>query len=98
MVGGLFVSIVTDQVQAVLSLTLIAVLTVYVAVTFRAPLPQPLPNDVNEGVDPNSGYVSWPLGVNWFGYSSIFSMPCSLLASNVFSEAMWQKVCACSKD
>lgn len=95
--GGLLISIVTDQVQAIATITFIAILTIYTAVTFRAPLPMPLPNDVNYGYNPWTGYVSWPLGANKFGYSAIFSMPCSLIAATVFSEAMWQKVWA-SKD
>lgn len=32
------------------------------------------------------------LGANELGYSSIFSLPVSLLASTVFSESLWQKV------
>jgi SSS family solute:Na+ symporter len=97
MYGGLLISIVTDQVQAIATILLVTILTIYVAVTFRAPLPKPLPNDPNFGYNPWTGYVSWPLGVNDNGYSAIFSMPVSLIAATVFSEAMWQKVWA-SKD
>ena len=43
--------------------------------------------------EPN-GYIYWPLGVNKYGYSAIFSMPVSLFAATVFSEAMWQKIWA----
>ncbi len=64
MYGGLYISIVTDQVQALAMITFIAVLTIYVAVTFRTPLPKPVPNDLNFGWDPLTGYVFWPLGVN----------------------------------
>ena len=63
-----------------------------VAVTFREPLPKPLPNDVAFDYDPTTGYIYFPLGVNKYGYSTIFSMPCALMASTVFSEAVWQKV------
>ena len=99
MYGGLLISIVTDQVQAMATILLVAILTIYVAITFRAPLRKPLPNDSNgnSSYDHWTGYVSWPLGVNKYGYSAIFSMPVSLIASTVFSEAMWQKVWA-SKD
>lgn len=41
--GGLYVSIVTDQVQAGLSLVLLAIVAIYVAVTFREKLPVPVP-------------------------------------------------------
>ncbi|GAX81943.1 hypothetical protein CEUSTIGMA_g9371.t1 [Chlamydomonas eustigma] len=94
MYGGLSISIITDQVQAIITLLFIAILTIYVAVTFRAPLPHPLPNDLNMDMDPETGYIYWPLGVNKYGYSSIFSMPVSLFAATVFSEAMWQKIWA----
>ena len=99
MYGGLYISIVTDQVQAIATIVLVTILSIYVAVTFRAPLPKPLPNDKdgNIGYNPWTGYVSFPLGVNFFGYSAIFSMPVSLIAATVFSDAMWQKVWA-SKD
>ena len=56
---------------------MVAVLFIFVAVTFRAPLPKPLPN-----------YLS---GLNFYGYSSIASMPISLFSATVFSEAMWQR-------
>uniref|UniRef100_A0A7R9V1J1 Uncharacterized protein n=1 Tax=Chlamydomonas euryale TaxID=1486919 RepID=A0A7R9V1J1_9CHLO len=94
--GGLYVSIATDQIQAIASITLITLLTIYVAVTFRPPygLPKPIPNDVVGSRDYDTGYVNWPLGANKFGYSAIFSMPAALVAATVFSEAMWQKAWA----
>lgn len=94
--GGLYISIITDQVQAIATMTLLLILTIYVAVTFRPVngLPKPLPNDVNYSMDDETGYVNWPLGANKFGYSAIFSMPCALMAATVFSEAMWQKAWA----
>jgi hypothetical protein len=55
---------------------MVLVLFIFVAVTFRAPLPRPLP--------PN-------LAVNFYGLSSIADMPISLFSSTVFSEAMWQR-------
>jgi hypothetical protein len=67
--GGLFISIITDQVQALLVICFIAILSIFVAVTFREPLTKPLPES---------------LGPNEYGYSAIFSMPCSLLAATVF--------------
>lgn len=56
---------------------MVAVLFIFVAATFRAPLPKPMPN-----------YLS---GLNFYGYSSIASMPISLFSATVFSEAMWQR-------
>ena len=77
--------------QAIVTIIFIVILTIYVAVTFRVPLP-PLPNDVDFSFDYGTGYISFPLGVNRLGYSTIFSMPVALMASTVFSEAMWQKI------
>ncbi|KAG2497326.1 hypothetical protein HYH03_004490 [Edaphochlamys debaryana] len=89
--GGTYISIVTDQAQGILTSLFILVLFIYVAVTFRPEsLPKPIPNDT-------TFTTGFPLGANKFGYSAIFSMPCSLMASTIFSEAMWQKVWA-SKD
>ncbi|GFR42610.1 hypothetical protein Agub_g3541 [Astrephomene gubernaculifera] len=86
--GGVYISIITDQAQGILTALFILVLVIYTAVTFRPDsLPKPLPNDTTYE-------TGWPLGANKFGYSAIFSMPCSLMASTVFSEAMWQKVWA----
>ena len=77
--------------QAIVTIIFILILTIYVAVTFRVPLP-PLPNNVDSPTEYETGYISFPLGVNRFGYSAIFSMPISLMAATVFSEAMWQKI------
>ena len=68
---------------------LITILTIYVAVTFREPLPKPLPNDTTYA-------TGFPLGANKLGYGSIFSLPVSLMSATIFSEAMWQKVSAAS--
>lgn len=46
--GGLYISILTDQVQAVLSLVLLFVAYIYVAATFREPL-GPLPSELGTG-------------------------------------------------
>ena len=46
--GGLYISILTDQVQAVLSLVLLLVAYIYVAATFREPL-GPLPSELGTG-------------------------------------------------
>lgn len=44
-VGGLVISIVTDQIQGIASVLLFSICIVYVAATFRYPLPQPPPCD-----------------------------------------------------
>ncbi|KAG2437853.1 hypothetical protein HXX76_005471 [Chlamydomonas incerta] len=86
--GGVYISIVTDQAQGIMTSLFILILIIYTAITYRPEyLPKPLPNDITYE-------TGWPLGANKLGYSAIFSMPCSLVAATVFSEAMWQKVWA----
>jgi hypothetical protein len=79
--GGLVVSIATDQVQGIASIALAVVLVAWVGATHRVPLQKPLPPE---------------LAPNEAGYTSIFTLGLSLLASTVFSEAMWQRVWASS--
>lgn len=55
--------------QAALSLILAAILIIWTAVTFREPLPRPLPDN---------------LGINYNGLSSIAVMPISLFSASVF--------------
>lgn len=74
--GGLYISILTDQVQAFAAIFMVLVLFIFVAATFRADLPRPLPKH---------------LGVTFPGLSSIAVMPISLASATVFSEAMWQR-------
>jgi len=80
--GGLLVSIVTDQVQAGLSILILAIATIYVAVNFDQPLPD------------NFGIYEESLGPNKSGYSAILTMPMSLMSATVFNEGMWQRVWA----
>ena len=68
--GGLYVSIVTDQWQGAAAVLFILVTAIYVAVTFRGPLPRPLPD--------------YLLGNNEVGLSAIGIMPISLCAATVF--------------
>ncbi|KAK9797380.1 hypothetical protein WJX73_007847 [Symbiochloris irregularis] len=75
--GGLYVSIVTDQIQAVLSVVLILVMCIFVAVTFRKELPSPLPSNLS--------------GDNYYGFASIAVLPISLASASVYSEALWQR-------
>lgn len=81
--GGLLVSIITDQAQAVVSIIILVIVTIYVAVEFRQPLPRDLPDN---------------LGPNFSGYSAIFTIPVSLISATVFSEAVWQRVWASESD
>mmetsp|Transcript_24016 Transcript_24016/g.60314 ORF Transcript_24016/g.60314 Transcript_24016/m.60314 type:complete len:649 (-) Transcript_24016:463-2409(-) len=80
--GGLLVSIVTDQAQTVLTLLIITIVWIYVAAEFRAPL------------EPGFGDLKEQLGPQFLGYSSIFTLPASLVCATVFSEAVWQRVWA----
>ncbi|KAI9144516.1 hypothetical protein BKA69DRAFT_1025752 [Paraphysoderma sedebokerense] len=81
--GGLLISIITDQFQGMFAVVLTIVLLIYVALDFRPPggLPQ-LP----ESLGPS----------NTFGQQSFFSLPISLIAATIFSEANWQRVWAAS--
>eukprot|EP00878_Enallax_costatus_P021762 GHUV01023054.1.p1 GENE.GHUV01023054.1~~GHUV01023054.1.p1 ORF type:complete len:367 (+),score=79.14 GHUV01023054.1:307-1407(+) len=77
--GGLAVSIATDQAQGIASVILAALLVIYVAVTYRTPIPHPLPDG---------------LGVTEAGWLAIFTLGSSLISSTMFSEAVWQRVWA----
>ncbi|KAJ3013161.1 hypothetical protein HKX48_005905 [Thoreauomyces humboldtii] len=79
-VGGLYVSIVTDQFQGIFSILLLLVTAVYIAVTFR--LPDPLPD------------LGPILGANYAGWSSIGTLGISLTCATFFSDAIWQRVWA----
>jgi Na+/proline symporter len=60
--GGLLVSIVTDQIQAGVSLLFLIVLCIYVLATFKQPL------------EPGFGDLAPLLGPNESGYGAIFVM------------------------
>ncbi|EOD41160.1 hypothetical protein EMIHUDRAFT_199381 [Emiliania huxleyi CCMP1516] len=79
--GGLFVSIMTDRLQAIAALSLVGVLLVFTASV--------VPWD---GLPPLSPELK---GYTYSGYSSILTMPLGLLVGGaLFSEAMWQRVWA----
>lgn len=80
--GGLFISIITDQFQGAASVVFAVVIAIYVGINFDAPLPTPL-----------NKYLK---GTTEYGYSSILTMPLSLMSATVFSEAMWQRCWASS--
>lgn len=92
--GGLFISIITDQVQGIAVVLFFTITVIYVAADFRYPLPTPFPGDCcGEFCDENPGGFCLA-GTNKVGYSSIFVMPASLFTATVFSEAMWQRAWA----
>jgi solute:Na+ symporter, SSS family len=80
--GGLSISIITDQFQGFASVVFAVAISVYIGINFKAPLPTPLTSAL------------W--GTNEWGYSAILTMPVSLMAATVFSEAMWQRCWASS--
>eukprot|EP00271_Cylindrocystis_brebissonii_P017895 TRINITY_DN4869_c0_g1_i1.p1 TRINITY_DN4869_c0_g1~~TRINITY_DN4869_c0_g1_i1.p1 ORF type:complete len:561 (+),score=86.00 TRINITY_DN4869_c0_g1_i1:264-1946(+) len=83
--GGLYVSIITDQWQAMLSIVTIVTIFIYVAVTFKGDLSQPLPNNYLD-----LGFVDLTSN-NYYGWAAIAVMPLSLTTSSFFSEAVWQR-------
>ena len=80
--GGLLVSIVTDQIQAGVSLLFLLVLSIYVWANFDQPLVE------------GFGELKPLLGVNDTGLGAIYVMPASLMAATLFNEGMWQRVWA----
>ena len=62
-------TVLLPAVQAGISLLMAAILVIWTAVTFRQPLPTPLPDN---------------LGVNYSGLSSIAVMPISLFSASIF--------------
>eukprot|EP00667_Euglena_gracilis_P001673 EG_transcript_1672 len=77
--GGLLVSVATDQIQGIMSILLLLVVTIYLGVTFDMPLP------------PMTSLVG---GATLAGYSSICTMPASMFSASVFNEALWQRAFA----
>lgn len=83
--GGLYVSILTDRLQAVVSLILAIVIVAFAASS----------KDATTGLPPLTDDQK---GFNFAGFSSICSMPVSLLSSLVFTEATWQRIWAATDD
>ncbi|KAL7747845.1 hypothetical protein RI367_006780 [Sorochytrium milnesiophthora] len=77
--GGLLISIITDQFQGITSVVLTLVLTLYLAISFRPSL---------------SDFPTDTLGPTQAGWYNCFSLPISLIAATIFSEANWQRVWA----
>lgn len=79
--GGLQVSLLTNRFHALAGLALVVVLTVYLSLEFRVPQGLP-PLNMDQA------------GLTFEGYSSLLAMPCHMLTSCLFSEAVWQRVWA----
>jgi solute:Na+ symporter, SSS family len=78
--GGLYISLVTDQIQAIFIFVLLSIIAVFVGINFRVDnLISPLPES---------------LSVNYVGYSSIMTLGVALISSTIFSDAIWQRVWA----
>ena len=81
--GGLYVSILTDQVQAIFTWMLLAVTGIYLCAFYR---PGPMPA-IPEG-----------LGVTDMGWQSILTLGVAVTGGIVFSDAVWQRVWAAKDD
>jgi len=86
MAGGLYVSILTDRLQAIVSMVLVIILATFLGAAFKAP----------EGGMPELTRAQ--KGFSYVGYSSLFSMPVSLMSATLYSEAVWQRVWAAEDD
>lgn len=82
--GGLYVSIITDQWQAILSILAVAVIFIYVAATFDEKLGR-LPKLSGDYMDYDLSFD------NYYGFAAIPVMPISLISSTFYSEAVWQR-------
>ncbi|KAI8904125.1 hypothetical protein EDD86DRAFT_92271 [Gorgonomyces haynaldii] len=82
MVGGLYVSILTDQLQAILTLLLVVVVSIFLAINFRV------------GPFPSIDQLPPGLGITEMGYESIVTIGLALVAATMFSDAVWQRVWA----
>ncbi|PSC73100.1 na+ solute symporter isoform B [Micractinium conductrix] len=93
--GGLYISIITDQIQGVAVCLLFSICVIYMAADFRYPLPKPFVDDCAPAFTSEANPQGFCLsGKNKAGYSSIFVMPASLFTATIFSEAMWQRAWA----
>jgi len=81
--GGLYISILTDVVQGMISVFLLLLLYAYVAATFRPGHLPPLNHE---------------LGPNYWGYSAIICQPLANITGTLFSEGPWQRAWASKND
>ena len=65
------------RMQAGVSLVMAGILIIWTAITFRQPLPRPLPDN---------------LGINYSGFCSIAVMPISLFSASVFRCLAFQEI------
>ncbi|KAI8817845.1 uncharacterized protein EV422DRAFT_540176 [Fimicolochytrium jonesii] len=79
-VGGLYVSVITDQYQGMFTLLLVVITAIYMAATVHMPNPSPPMTD--------------DLAPNEAGWTSIVTMGVSMTAATFFSDAVWQRVWA----
>lgn len=92
-IGGLRASIITDQAQASASVILGLIIITFVAIEFDR-------EDIKEQQVKDNKTISEFLflddnkGFNSAGYSTMFTLPLSLTAATLFSEAMWQRTWA----
>ncbi len=77
-VGGVGVSIITDQLLALMTMILLLITGIYISIYFR----------------PALGELPYNLDINAAGFSSLLTFPLSMISSTVFSESMWQRVYA----
>jgi hypothetical protein len=75
MQGGLYISMLTDQIQASFVWALLIIVTALVAVNFH---PGPLPSTFPDA-----------LGVTEMGFGSFVTVGFALIASNIFSDSIW---------
>ncbi|KAI8900141.1 hypothetical protein BC833DRAFT_583162 [Globomyces pollinis-pini] len=80
--GGLSISLITDQIQSIFIVLLLGIVGVFVATHFDTTLP-PLPDY---------------LGVTDIGRGSILTFGISTFSSTMFSDAIWQRVWAAESD
>mmetsp|Transcript_20077 Transcript_20077/g.43727 ORF Transcript_20077/g.43727 Transcript_20077/m.43727 type:complete len:551 (+) Transcript_20077:139-1791(+) len=79
-VGGLYISVLTDRIQALVSFVLVIFLAIYLASDFDGDTSGPVTEDMK--------------GFSYAGWSSVFTMPISLISGTIYSEALWQRVWA----
>ncbi|KAI8892135.1 hypothetical protein BC833DRAFT_612569 [Globomyces pollinis-pini] len=81
--GGLYVALLTDQIQSIFIFVVLAIVGVYLSINFRVESFPPLPPY---------------LGVNPIGEASVLTLGLSLTSSAMFSDAIWQRVWAAEDD
>ncbi|KAJ3320887.1 hypothetical protein HDV06_004783 [Boothiomyces sp. JEL0866] len=81
--GGLYISLITDQVQTLFIFLILCVMGIFVAVNFRTGELGPLPDY---------------LGVTYTGEASFATLGIALISSTLFSDAVWQRVWSAKDD